>query len=331
LADAFVDGGATVAGTTADRVQNPGANSTIHFTSDAYGTTGAPPWGSDFVPLGAGSALTSLTFDGDDEFTFPPGPQWTVDADNYFAVAPTGSYPSLADLSITHDVLVGAGSLTFEHYYEIEETWDFGFVQISGDGGQTWTTVACPGTSSVHDPQATPSIVEQLPGYSGVAGDALAPVPVDCDISAWSGQNVILAFRFMSDPAVEMAGWFVRNVEVDGASVGIPDSLAGWSNQQAYVPVPLDFELRLVGLSGGVNEFGHVTGATSVVLVEIALDAMNAGGATPEQLATLVDSDEVVAIVSGIPASEESTIYGPYSLMANGAERADGNGVSDPW
>ncbi|HEY4668552.1 MAG TPA: hypothetical protein VIH05_02120 [Tepidiformaceae bacterium] len=331
LADAFVDDGAVATGITADRVQNPGTNSTVHFTGDAYDTTGAPPWGSDFVPLGPGSALTSLAFDGDDEFTFAPAPQWGVDADGYFAVAPTGTYPPMADLSITHEVAVGAGTLTFEHYYEIEVDWDFGFVQISDDGGLTWNTVACPGTTSQHDSGALSSIVANLPGYSGVEGTAAVPTAVTCDLSAWSGQNVILAFRFMSDPAVEMAGWFVRNVQVDGVDVGTPGSLAGWSNQQAYLPVPLDFELRLVGLSGQVDTYGHVSDATDVVLVEIALDGANAGAATAEQLAALAGADQVVAIVSSIPLSEESTIYGPYSLTANGAEMADGNGVINPW
>jgi hypothetical protein len=32
----------------------------------------------------------------------------------------------------------------------------------------------------------------------------------------------------------------------------------------------------------------------------------------------------VVAIVSGIPDSEDSTLYQPYSLLVNGGERADG-------
>lgn len=331
LADAFVDDGATVTGTTAGRIQNPSTNSTIHFTGDAYDTAGAPPWGSDFVPLGPGSSLTSLAFDGDDEFIFPSGPQWVVDADGYFAVTADDHYPAMADLSITHEVTVTTGTLTFEHYYEIEVDWDFGFVQVSDDGGQSWTSVACPGTTSQHDPGALSSIVANLPGYSGEAGTAAAPVSVSCDLSAWSGQTVILAFRFMSDPAVEMAGWFVRNVQVDGSPVGTPGSLAGWNNQQAYMPLALDFELRLVGLSGTVDTYGHVSDATSVVVVEIALDGANAGAATAEQLAALAGSDEVVALVSSIPVNEESSIYAPYSLTANGTERADGAGVINPW
>jgi hypothetical protein len=32
----------------------------------------------------------------------------------------------------------------------------------------------------------------------------------------------------------------------------------------------------------------------------------------------------VWAVVWGVPASEESTLYQPYSLLVNGAEKADG-------
>jgi hypothetical protein len=142
---------------------------------------------------------------------------------------------------------------------------------------------------------------------------------------------VILAFRFMSDPAVELTGWFVRNVQVDGDEVGTAGSLAGWNNQQFYSPADLGFELRLVGLSGAVDGFGHVTGATDVVVVDIPLDALNDGSATAEQLAQLDGADQVIAIVTGIPESEDSTIYGPYSLLVNGGEMADGNGVTNPW
>ncbi len=66
---------------------------------------------------------------------------------------------------------------------------------------------------------ATP---ENLPGYSGTAGTAASPILVTCNLSAWSGDNVILAFRFMSDPAVGEPGWFVRNVQIDGTEESFP-------------------------------------------------------------------------------------------------------------
>jgi hypothetical protein len=332
LADAFVDDGASVSGADPGDISNSAANSTIHFTSNAYDTTGAPPWGSDYIPLGPGSGLASVAFDGDEEFFFAPGPQWVVNANGYFSVVASGNYSPMMDVSITHDVTLGATStLTCNHYYDTEIGWDFGFVQISEDGGATWESLACTGTTSAHDPGAIASIVANMPGYTGTAGSAGSPLAASCDLSGYAAGPALIAFRFMSDPAVEQTGWFVKDVQVDGADVGTPGDLTGWSNQKFYNPAALEFTLRLVGLSGTVDGFGHVTSATDVVVVDILLDGDNDGAATAGQLTALAGADEVFAIVSGVPEVEDNGVYGPYSLMANGIEVADGAGVVNPW
>ncbi len=332
LVDAFVDDGASVTGADAGNVSNDGTNSTIHFTTDAYGGAGAPPWGSDYVPLGPGAGLTSVAFDGDDQFMAPAGPQWVENANGYFSVVPSGNYLSMMDVSITHEVTLGASSmLTFNHYHDTEIDWDFGFVQVSVDGGATWTSVACSGTTTQHDPGAIAPIVANLPGYSGTAGSEGTPLAGTCDLSTSPAGPALIAFRFMSDPAVEQTGWFVKDVQLDGADVGTPGSLAGWNNQKFYDAPALGFMLRLVGVSGDVDGFGHVTNATSVVVVDIPLDGANAGAATAEQIAALSSSDQVFAIVSGIPEVEDNGIFGPYSLLVNGVEAADGAGAVDPW
>ncbi len=331
LVDAFVDAGATVTGADAGDVSNAGTNSTIHFTSDAYAGAGAPPWGSDYIPLGAGSALTSVAFNGDDQVTFPGGPQW-VDAGDYVGPVASGTYPPDSDLSIAREVAIGASSeLTFNHYYEFETGWDFGFVQISTDGGETWESLACSGTTTAHNPDAIASIAEHVPGYTGVAGTAAAPVAATCDLSAYPAGNVLISFRFMSDPLENFAGWFVKDIALDGTPIGTSGDLTGWDNQQFFDPVALDFTLRLVGLTGDVDGFGHVTNATSVVVVDVPLDGGNDGAASAGDLAALAGSGHVFAIVSGVPEDEDNGIFGPYSLLVNGAEAADGAGAVNPW
>ncbi|MEX1104406.1 MAG: hypothetical protein WED87_09155, partial [Dehalococcoidia bacterium] len=331
LVDAFVDADAIVTGADPGDVSNDGTNSTIHFTDDAYAGGGAPPWGSDYIPLGAGGDLESVAFDGDDAAVFPPGPQWVVTGD-YFGVVAAGAYPSNADLSIARAVTLGAGSeLSFSHYHDTELAWDFGFVQVSDDGGATWSSVACTGTTSVHDPNAAPNIVDQMPGYTGTAGTEAAPLTATCDLSAYTGA-VLISFRFMSDGFVEQGGWFVKDIAIDGTPVGANGDLTGWDNQMFFAPsTPLDFTLRLVGVSGVVDGFGHVTNATSVVVVDIPLDALNAGAATAGDLAALAASEHVFAIVSGVPEEEDNGIFGPYSLLVNGDAAADGAIAVNPW
>lgn len=334
LADAFIDSGATVSGEQTTDLQNTDANATIHFTGNAYNSAGAPPWGSDYIPLGPGASLGSVVFDGQTQHFFPSGPQWVENANGYFSVVPSGKYNSMMDVSITHEVtLSGSGQLTFSHYYDTELSWDFGFVQVSTDGGQTWQSLACTGTTSAHDPGAIASIVANMPGYTGTAGSAAAPLAASCDLSGIAAGPALVALRFMSDPSVNLTGWFVKDVKLNGTQVGTAGQLDDWNNQKAYDPASLGFTLRLVGLSGAVNQYGHVTAGSSVVVVDIPLNGSNDGSAASTQLAALGSSQQVFAIVSGIPEAEDNNIYGEYSLSVNATERADGAGLSDgyPW
>jgi hypothetical protein len=326
LVDGYIDNGASVNGGTAAQFQNDATEATILLNGQANDTAGAPPWGADYIDLGDGSSLTSIAFDGDDEFVFPGGPEWVVDGDGYFTnpdVAGTDHYDDNQDLSIARSVAGHDGAvLSFDHYYAIELDWDFGFVQVSTDEGATWQSLACDGTTSQHDPGAISRIVANLPGYSGAAGSADVPVHVTCP--ALPVGSDYITFRLMTDPAVEFDGWHVKNIQLDGADLGTPGSLAGWDNQKFFSPVPLTFGLALVGINGSVDPYGDVTAGTSVQVLRPTLPASNDYTLTAGDLAALASYDKVVAIVSGIPASESSTLYQPYSLLVNGAEKADG-------
>ena len=283
-------------------------------------------------------SLTSVAFNGDEEFVFPGGPEWVVDADGYWTSpdAPgTTSYDSNEDADITREVTVtGAGTLEFDHYYQTELGWDFGFVQMSTDGGATFTSVACSGTTTDHNAQADPRIVAEVPGYTGPdetgegsVGTAAAPVHVTCDLPDAAGA-ILLSFRFMSDAGVNFDGWHVRNVTIDGVAVDdTPADLSDWSNQTFFQPADLDFILQLVGLTGTVDEFGDITSGGDVVVLRPTLDADHAYTLSASDLAALAGSTQVVAIVSGVLADEGQNVYPPYSLLVNGQERADGAGL----
>ena len=109
--------------------------------------------------------------------------------------------------------VAGGGVLAFDHYYAMELGWDFGFVQYSEDGGQSWTSLACTGTTSAHDPDAFPYVTSELPGFTGPSGDtevtstigtATTPIHVTCPALP-AGADYI-AFRLITDEASEFDG-----------------------------------------------------------------------------------------------------------------------------
>jgi hypothetical protein len=341
LVDGFIDNGAAVSGgATAADLQNAATEATIFYSGNANDTPGAPPWGGDYVQLGPGAGLTSVAFNGDDVFTFPSGPEWVVDGGGYWTnpdvANPPGLYDNNQDLDIARSITVtGPGNLTFEHYYGMELGWDFGFVQVSTDGGSTWTSLPCAGTTTDHNPDALAHIVANVPGYTGptdvqgltTAGSAAAPLAASCDLSAYSGgPPILLSFRLMTDPAVQLDGWHVRNLILDGVAVdATPLDLSDWANQQFFNPAELSFYLTLVGINGTVDAYGDVTAGSSVVVLRPTLGVgTNDYTLTAGDLLALAGSAQVWAIVSGIPDAEESTLYQPYSLLVNGVEMADG-------
>lgn len=337
LVDGFIDNGGAVTGADAADLQNGAAEATIFSSADSYSTTGAPPWGSDYVPLGAGSSISSLAFDGAEEFVFPGGPEWVVDG-NGFWTNPDAvgiNYDSNQDLDITREVNVtGPGLLAFDHYYQTELGWDFGFVQVSTDGGDTFMSVACTGTTTDHNAAADPAIASQVPGFTGPdesgdgsVGTATAPVHETCDLPDAAG-SILLSFRFMSDAGVNFDGWHVKNVTIDGTAVDdSPADLSDWDNQAFFNPVALDFILQIVGLTGTADQFGDITSGGNVVVLRPTLDAGHSYTLSAADLTALAGSTRVFAIVSGVPQDESTRVYLPYSLLLNGAERADGAGL----
>lgn len=153
------------------------------------------PWRSVPDPLGAGNAVL-----------------WSGGGNmaDHFLVAPL-------DLSG-----VTSARLEFDTLYDIEEGWDFGFVQVSADGGETWTTLANASTTTAHDPNAHPDIVANLPGLTGYSGGW---VHMQFDLTPYAGKPIQLAFRYMTDWAAEGngnleplgagPGWYIDNVRVD--------------------------------------------------------------------------------------------------------------------
>ncbi|QEE18132.2 immune inhibitor A domain-containing protein [Promethearchaeum syntrophicum] len=162
-------------------------------------------YSTDYIALN-GLNYKTLSFNGDDLATVP---HWENDGNTLYSTpaAPEMDLRILYDLDLTG---ITEPKLTFDTEYEIEDLWDFGFVQISNDDGNTWTSLENEYTNDEYDPAAYPAIIDNLPGLCGSFDGTMT-----FDLGAFIDQEVILQFRYMTDWATEEAGWWVENVKVN--------------------------------------------------------------------------------------------------------------------
>ncbi|HUR73558.1 MAG TPA: hypothetical protein VMZ00_04735 [Sporichthya sp.] len=337
LVDRIVGGqDGRVDGIAKSRVTSASLKSYINLLNpSAYAMPGAAPNGADFVPLrgtGAGllggADLNSLSFSG--RRVLDPDPLlWTVapqvpllptvtipqqqGAPPLPDIAPPALPPSqldnpalfsgnagLTDATAVFEATVPADAPTLSYLtsYNMESGFDYGYTVVSTDGGQTYKSLA----NSATVPTAAPA-----PVGNAVTGSSGLPTTLTFDLSAYSGQKVILGFRYLSDPLVNQGGWYIDDVKVGKQLISDGTSTSPFQSFSQLRPQPVaPFTVTLVGL----DEDGH---RARVIRVKNTF----AFSLTSRQINSLRSYPVVVAIVSCDDPTETQSAYAPYDLKAN--------------
>jgi immune inhibitor A len=126
--------------------------------------------------------------------------------------------------TLTREVELPAGAaLSFWTWFDIEQDWDYGFVEVSADGGATWATV--PGNLTTnHDPSGNNSEGNGITGTTGW-------VQGHFDLGAWGGATVLLRFRYETDQAVQGLGWAIDDITVGSLFDDVESGNLGWTTQ----------------------------------------------------------------------------------------------------
>ncbi len=118
-------------------------------------------------------------------------------------------------------------TLQFWTWYDLEEDWDYAYVEASTDGGQTWEILTTPsGTPS--NPNGN-SFGWGYTGRSGGGGTAQW-IQEQVDLSAYAGQRVLLRFEYITDDAVNRPGFTLDDIAIPeiGYSTDLESDGGGW-------------------------------------------------------------------------------------------------------
>ncbi|MCE2457470.1 MAG: immune inhibitor A [Dehalococcoidia bacterium] len=189
------------------------------------------------------------------------------------------------DTKLTREFdLTGLDRATLEYqvWHEIEEGWDYGYVQVSDDGGETWYIL-----EGAHTTNDNPS----GNGYgSGYTGESREWKRESIDLTEFTGGPVLVRFEYVTDDAVYLDGMLIDGVSI--AELGSASADSEWQAEgfsMAGHKLAQDFIVQVVTSTPD----GEYT------VSQMPLDASNSGWMS---LTTPGDGGEIVIVVSPVTA-----------------------------
>jgi hypothetical protein len=172
------------------------------------------PLGTDYIALKYWNRAGLISFDGDDSITYV----WTQTSEGWWSQG-----ENFMNILLVGQAYVDPANptLTLVTKYMIDPYYDYGFVQVSTDGGKTWKSLQNWYTSDYHDPEARPQIVNNLPGLTAFSWYWPDWTTMTFDLSVYSGQNVMIGFRYVTDWWYTYDGWYINEADVSGVKLAL--------------------------------------------------------------------------------------------------------------
>ncbi len=122
---------------------------------------------------------------------------------------------------------VSAATLSFNLWYDAEDKWDYGYIEVSTDGGKTWKIL-----QGLHTTTDNPIGNAFGPGYTGISGGGSSPIWIEerIDLTPYAGGKILVRFEYITDEAVNNTGIAIDDIRVPeiGYSTDTENGEDGW-------------------------------------------------------------------------------------------------------
>jgi hypothetical protein len=162
-------------------------------------------------------------------------------------------------LTRTFDLTTSTGpvSLSYWTWYDIEDGWDYVYLEASTDG-INWQILTTP-SGTTNNPQGS----NYGWGYTGASGGGSFPIWIHetVDLSQFAGQNLTLRFEYITDSIVTGEGFLLDDLAIpeigyttDFESDAAGWQAAGWARIQNVLPQNYGLVLISVGDTTSVQD-----------------------------------------------------------------------------
>ena len=197
---------------------------------------------------------------------------------------------------------IGRATLEFWTWFRIERGWDYAYVEVSTDGGSTWTVLKGDHTTT-DDPVGN--------SYGdGFTGSSDGWVREKVDLSPYSGAKVLVRFEYVTDDAVYLDGFVIDDISVpelgffDDAEQALDWRAAGFARIDNVLTQ--EYAVQLI--------VEHTDGRVSVR--EVDLDEDQSGRVTVRGFGS--DIERAVVVVS--PVTRGTHLPARYTLSVSPGE-----------
>lgn len=265
----------------------------INFESALeYDKDGVPAWGGDYKTFNIPTnKIHDISYDGIEVFPTP----WQIVSDPITGEGQVlwgnEGHEIANGMVMTADLTgVSTATLSFDNYIQIEEQWDFGIVQVSTDGGQTWESLANDNTRDDLVDEGYPAILDNLPGFTGYYDDWTKEV---FDLTPYAGQIIMINFMYMTDWGYNDPGWFIDNIEIPEIGYSNSgDSLDEFMSYDAAIGNQVKYGVMLIN-----KRKSHGRGRNRNEYQVYSVESFSLSEKNVEELKGIFSSGELSAIV----------------------------------
>jgi immune inhibitor A len=261
-------------------VPQVGDTETVHSCDNGRITRDVHQYGADYIRIACPGTYT-LYFEGSVQASVLPADVFS----GHYAFWSNKGDESDMTLTRSFDFTNHQGSLTLSYWtwFDIEEDWDYLYLEASTDG-ENWDILTTP-SGTDHNPFGN----SYGWGYSGLSGGDGSWIKESIDISQFAGQEVLLRFEYVTDAAVNGEGLLLDDISIpeigffdDFEDESLDWDTAGFVRIQNVLPQKYEIALISIGRE------------TSVEYISLAAD-----NSAEIPLSIGDDVEEVVLVVAG--------------------------------